>query len=86
MFTAIDEVYRNDNFVIARGTWSEDTRHRNILGIRWEGEDGKVGFPQSRGHEAWLVLDDAVNQALIAALLGVKGSKGSQLIQMIQNT
>lgn len=49
----------------AVGLWEDEYR---IL-CRWNGEEDKPGFPQSRGHPVWMVLDHKPGLAAVVSLL-----------------
>lgn len=44
-------------------TWDGDA---GALGIRWNGEDGSVGNPQSRGIPTWFIVPDELTEVILA--------------------
>lgn len=53
------------NCAYALGEWDG---HRRI-GFRWNGDKkNKLGNPQSRGLPTWIILDEAIHEAVIAML------------------
>jgi hypothetical protein len=45
---------------LAVGTWEREP----VLGIRWDGDNGTAGTPQSRGCGVWFILPSEASQML----------------------
>ena len=49
-------LYENEDFAIASLLWGKKLR----IGIRWNGKENELGYPNSRGRATWFVLPKAV--------------------------
>lgn len=59
-------LYNTDGFSIAFGVWEDGKMY---LGIRWDGENDKTGFPQTFGKPQWLVVAHELTIPFTKALL-----------------
>ena len=50
-----------DGFSLALGEWD----HERVLAIRWNGAEGELGSPQSRGLPIWFILPDVLRAAVL---------------------
>ena len=48
----------------AEGQWEVNGRWEDKLAIRWNGGDGELGNPQSRGLPTWFILPDELVTAV----------------------
>ena len=46
-------LYNIDGFSIAYGLWEGENKY---LAVRWDGEQGKTGMPQTFGKPQWLII------------------------------
>lgn len=74
-------IYNTDNFTIAHGKWKDDNHFS--IGMRWNGEDNTLGFPQVFGNPQWFILDSDLNRVLLSALLNHNISNTEELIKAI---
>jgi hypothetical protein len=59
-------LYSTDGFSIAYGCWEDKNRY---LAVRWDGEENKIGFPQTYGKPQWLIIPDKLTTPFLKALL-----------------
>jgi len=60
------------------GKWSVAVMIWNgepTLAIRWNGENGSLGHPQSRGIPTWFIIPDDLKDAIIAEITKIKNNK-----------
>ena len=55
---------RNEEWSVAAGQWEYNGRWHDMLAIRWNGKEGELGNPQSRGLPTWFILPDALQAAI----------------------
>jgi hypothetical protein len=56
-----------DDCAYAIGMWKDGKRRRRRVGFRWNGGGGSpLGNPQSRGLPTWVMLDPALNEAVMS--------------------
>lgn len=61
LFEVIDD-RGEDKPAYALGTWEGERR----IGFRWNGtSDSPIGNPQSRGLPTWIMLDEALHEAVV---------------------
>ena len=65
-------LYNIEGFSIAYGFWEDGNKH---LAVRWDGEEGKLGFPQTFGKPQWLLIPDKLSVPITKALLDTDISK-----------
>lgn len=65
-FTVSKVLYNAKGFSIVYGQWQDGNYH---LAMRWDGEPGQLGFPQSFGNPTWLLLPDELSVPITKALL-----------------
>ena len=71
-FQVENVIYANDGFSIAYGVWEGNSKH---LAVRWDGEEGKTGFPQTYGKPQWLLVPDKLSIPFVKALLDTEADK-----------
>ena len=65
-FQVEEILYHIDGFSIAYGLWENGSKY---LAVRWDGEEGTTGFPQTFGKPQWLILPNELTIAFTKALL-----------------
>ena len=65
-FQVEEILYNIDGFSIAYGIWEDGHKY---LAVRWDGEEGKTGFPQTFGKPQWLIIPDGLTIIFTKALL-----------------
>lgn len=56
--------FNNGSFSMAWGTYQGDP----AIGQRWNGEEGSIGYPSSRGRPVWFRIDPAIEQTVLGGL------------------
>ena len=59
-------IYRDEEWSVAEGQWDggPNGRWHDVLAIRWNGKEGELGNPQSRGLPTWFILPDTLQAAI----------------------
>ena len=67
-------VDEHEGWSAAEGQWEgEDGRWYDVLAIRWNGGEGKLGNPQSRGLPTWFILPTDLKDAVRKAIEDLNG-------------
>jgi|JI8StandDraft_1071087.scaffolds.fasta_scaffold422626_1 hypothetical protein len=76
-------IYEDDYFSIAYGVWDDD---ENGLGMRWNGEDNKNGYPNNRnGQPVWFRISGNLTDIFLAALLSTPYSNKKNIISILNS-
>ena len=82
-------VYNAGEWAVAKGQWESDGYWRDAIGIRWNGEEGEIGNPQSRGLPTWFVLPNELVKVVMGTVVemstGSSIMSGSQGMAMQEN-
>ncbi len=57
-------IYECDSFSIASIIWDNVNR----IGIRWNGKENEIGYPQSCGRPTWFILPKPVALAFVESI------------------
>jgi hypothetical protein len=63
-FTVHHIVYNDGDFAIGYGKWDDE---KMVLGMRWNGKDGKKGYPNDRWFRVSTKLTDIFLQSLLSS-------------------
>jgi len=63
-------LYDDGDFSAIWGYYDEGKE--KVLGLRWNGEDGSLGFPQTSAHPTWFVIPNGLTRMNLMALLECK--------------
>lgn len=77
IFETIRIVYQHEGFTVAWGKFKEEP----TLAMRWTDEG--IGFPQSRGKEAWLVIPEELHISFLTSLIGKEGANYREIIAVL---
>lgn len=48
-------------------TLRDPRTHQTHMGMRWNGDDKRIGYPSSRGHPCWMAIPEPVAEIIKAA-------------------
>ena len=57
-------IYKGEGWSVAEGQWEHEGHWDDTLAIRWNGGEGELGNPQSRGLPTWFILPDELEGAV----------------------
>ena len=77
IFETIHILYERNGFTIAWGEFEEEP----TLAMRWANEG--IGFPQSRGKEAWLVIPQELHVEFLTPLIGKDGANNRLILEVL---
>jgi hypothetical protein len=80
-FSPERELYNQDGYIEAFGTWHPTGE--KLVGVRWEREEGKLGFPNSFGKEQWLVISGDRTKSHLQGLLADGNSNKEELVAVL---
>ncbi len=76
-------VYNDDDFAIAYGEWDDG---KMVLGMRWNGKEGKNGYPNDRhGKPIWFRVSTELTDIFLQSLLSSPYSNKKNIIKIYKS-
>jgi len=72
-------LFDNGEFSIVIGTWEKT--EKNVLAMRWNGDNEDKGYPKTFGHPVWFIIHDELKQPIIASLMNNDSQLVSKLLE-----
>lgn len=57
----LEVLEKNEYYSIALLKWDD----KDVIGVRWNGDENSVGIPQSRGVPTWFILPDEISELYV---------------------
>ena len=73
-------LFNNADFSIAYGTWEDNEKY---LAMRWNGEDGELGYPKVFTHPMWFMVDRSLILPILQSLIGQTNVDNEKLLRIL---